>query len=76
MINKQELIKNIKFLARESSQQYPHEEMVELPDVLREINKLDEPESLSHELPVIPQWVADGIESKKKSWKTTESSDV
>ena len=44
MKSKQELIKNIKSLAREGSQQWPHEEMVELPDVLREINQLDEPE--------------------------------
>ena len=48
-VKKQELIKNIKSLAREASQQWPHEEMVELPDVLREIDQLDEPEVLSAE---------------------------
>ena len=46
-MKKQELIKNIKSLARETSQNYPHEEMVELPDVLNAINQLDEPEVLS-----------------------------
>ena len=46
-VKKQELIKNIKSLARETSQQWPHEEMVELPDVLREINQSDELEVLS-----------------------------
>ena len=43
-VKKQELIKNIEFLVRETSQQFPHEEMVELPDVLRIVNQLDEPE--------------------------------
>lgn len=57
-MKKQELIKNIKSLARETSQQWPHEEMVELPDVLREINQLDEPESLSEE------W----LDENKSSW--------
>ena len=44
---KRELIANIKFLAREVSQEWPHEEMVELPDVLKEIDQLDESETLS-----------------------------
>ena len=56
-VKKQELIKTIKYLAREASQNYPHEEMVELPDVLNAINQLDEPE-----LPVIPKFVAEWIE--------------
>ena len=30
------------------------------------INQLEEPEVLSQELPVIPQWVADNIEDKKR----------
>lgn len=53
-MKKQELIKTIKSLVRERSQNYPHEEMVELPDVLNAINQLDEPE-----LPVIPMYVSD-----------------
>lgn len=57
-MNKQELIKNIKSLAREASQHWPHEEMVELPDVLRGINQLDEPEVLSQE------WIRNNQERK------------
>ena len=56
-MKKQELIKTIKYLAREASQNFPYEEMVELPDVLNAINQLDEPE-----LPVIPMYVAEWIE--------------
>ena len=46
---KRELIANIKSLAREVSQEWPHEEMVKLPDVLKEIDQLDEPEVLSQD---------------------------
>ena len=44
---RRELRRRIKSLPKETSQQWPHEEMVELPDVLREIDQLDEPEALS-----------------------------
>lgn len=46
---KQELRRKIKNLPGETSQQWPHEEMVALPDVLRVIDQLDEPEVLSQE---------------------------
>ena len=69
MMNKQELIKNIKSLAREASQQWPHEEMVELPDVLREIDQLEEPEVLSQELPVIPKYISDWFEENKEHFE-------
>ena len=41
---KQELRRKIKNLPGETSQQWPHEEMVALPDVLRVIDQLDEQE--------------------------------
>ena len=46
-LKKRELIANIKSLAREVSQEWPHQEMVELRDVLKEIDQLEEPEILS-----------------------------
>lgn len=46
---KRELRRRIKSLPKETSQYWPHEEMVELPNVLREIDQLDEPEVLSQE---------------------------
>lgn len=48
-VKKREMIANIKSLAREVSQEWPHEEMVELPDVLKEIDQLDESEVLSQD---------------------------
>ena len=35
---------------------------------LKDINQLDEPEVLSHELPVIPKFVAEWIESRKNNY--------
>ena len=46
---KRELRRKINNLLKETSQEWPHEEMVELPDVLKEIDQLDEPEVLSQE---------------------------
>lgn len=48
-VKKRGIIEKIKYLAREVSQQLSHEEMVELLDVLREIDQLDEPEVLSQD---------------------------
>lgn len=44
---KRELRRRIKSLPRETSQQWPYKEVVELSDVLRAIDQLDEPEVLS-----------------------------
>lgn len=46
---KRELRRRIKSLPRETSQQWPYKEVVELSDVLRAIDQLDEPEVLSQE---------------------------
>ena len=61
-LKKRELIANIKSLAREVSQEWPHNEMVGLCDVLREI---DESEVLSQVLPVIPSYMAEYLELAK-----------
>ena len=47
-------------MPKETSQQWPHEEMVELLDVLGEIDQLDEPEKV-----VVPRFVVDFIEEVK-----------
>ena len=63
---KRELRREIRDLPREESQQWPHKDMVELFDVLRAIDQLEEPEVLSQELPVIPKLVAEWIEGAKQ----------
>lgn len=64
---KEWLTNEIEIMESETSEYYPHEQMVEREVVLNLINQLDEPEVLSQELPVIPKYVADFIEEVKAS---------
>lgn len=57
-------IKEIEGLGTESSQNYPHDEMVEKEIVLGILNQLDKPEVLSQEWASVPQFVADWYESE------------
>ena len=68
-LKKRELIANIKSLAREASQEWSHEEMVELRDVLREID-LFVPKQ---EVPVVPKHVADWMDDNIKRYGTVYS---
>ena len=53
------LREEVEKLDKETSEQWPHEGMVELPDVLRLIDQLDEPEVLT----------SDWIDEHKENWQ-------
>ena len=61
MKNKEWLKNEIEIMGSETSENYPHEQMVDREVVLNLIDQLDEPE-----LPVIPQFVADYIKVSKE----------
>ncbi len=59
-MNKQELLESIENMGSETSENYPHEQMVDREEVLNLIDQLDEPVKV-----IIPQFVADWYESNK-----------
>ena len=70
---KEWLTNEIEIMESETSENYPHEQMVEREVVLNLINQLDEPEVLSQELPAIPRYVANWLDDNIERYRSVYS---